>query len=146
MNYCYSCGTKVEQNYKFCPSCGIKLEGGSFKENKPEYIERQEEVENNKQIKYSLKHSILSFIFGFCSLYFSICSLIPAAGLYVFLPTFIVFTCLAKKFGRKHLNTYHSRNGFVKAGVILSTIAIPVGVVCTIIGCALFGLSLSEGA
>ena len=58
----------------------------------------------------------------------------PLVGLYAFLPMFIVFTSLSKKFARTHYSFGHKENGFVKAGRIVSTVAIPVGIVLSVIG------------
>lgn len=139
MKYCYSCGCKVEENYKFCPQCGIH-----FEEMKKENVEVEEEKiksENNlvevkveERKPHRLKYSIMSFAFGVTGLYSALCCFTPLVGLYICLPMFIVFTSLSKKYARTHYSFGHKANGFVKAGRIVSTVAIPVGIVFSVIG------------
>ena len=45
--FCIKCGKKLEDNVKFCPSCGTKIE--SKEEPKEEKIEEVEEVEEEKE-------------------------------------------------------------------------------------------------
>lgn len=34
MNYCSNCGNKINQNNKFCSSCGCSLKSNSYRNNK----------------------------------------------------------------------------------------------------------------
>ena len=76
----------------------------------------------------------MSMVFGIVAIYFGIFALYPLLGLIAFMPAFIVFTALSKKFARKHIGLGYPQNGFYKAGKIVSTVAIPLGAVFSFFG------------
>ena len=128
-SYCTACGNKLEPGHKFCSQCGASVS-----------TQNNGAVTSGNCRKYSLKYSILGFVFGITAFYFSICCFVPIAGLFVFLPMFITFTVLSKTFANKHVRLGYPRNGFIKASVILSNLAIGFGAFCAVGG---FGMTIS---
>lgn len=134
MNFCPICGARLESTHDFCPYCGTKIERSTQAylqdtQGAPSYVYYQQ-----PRPKYNLKNSIMSMAFGGAALEFSVMSFIPFFGLFMFLPAFITFCALSKKYARMHLELGYPQNGFVKAGKILSTVAIPLGVVYGLYG------------
>ncbi|MBQ3017939.1 MAG: zinc ribbon domain-containing protein [Clostridia bacterium] len=134
MNFCPICGARLESTHDFCPYCGTKIERSTQAylqdtQGAPSYVYYQQ-----PRPKYNLKNSIMSMAFGGAALEFSVMSFIPFLGLFMFLPAFITFCALSKKYARMHLELGYPQNGFVKAGKILSTVAIPLGVVYGLYG------------
>lgn len=127
MNFCPICGAGLQPTHDFCPYCGTKIERSTQAcaqdtQGAPSYVYYQQ-----PRPKYNLKNSIMSMAFGGAALEFSVMSFFPFLGLLLFLPTFITFTVLSKKYARMHLELGYPQNGFYKAGKILSTVAIPLG-------------------
>ena len=134
MNFCPICGAGLQPTHDFCPYCGTKIESSTQAylqdtQGAPSYVYYQQ-----PRPKYNLKNSIMSMAFGGAALEFSVMSFIPFFGLFMFLPAFITFCALSKKYARMHLELGYPQNGFVKAGKILSTVAIPLGVVYGLYG------------
>ncbi|MBR2944759.1 MAG: zinc ribbon domain-containing protein [Clostridia bacterium] len=134
MNFCPICGAGLQPTHDFCPYCGTKIERSTQAylqdtQGAPSYVYYQQ-----PRPKYNLKNSIMSMAFGGAALEFSVMSFIPFFGLFMFLPAFITFCALSKKYARMHLELGYPQNGFVKAGKILSTVAIPLGVVYGLYG------------
>ena len=128
MNFCPICGAGLQPTHDFCPYCGTKIERSTQAylqdtQGAPSYVYYQQQP----RAKYNLKNSIMSMAFGGAALEFSVMSFFPFLGLLLFLPSFITFTVLSKKYARMHLELGYPQNGFVKAGKILSTVAIPLG-------------------
>lgn len=162
MKYCGYCGAKLQDEFKFCSSCGKAVDFEKAEEEsapsesltveceaeKCERVEceqassvqspvvtavKQEEAQKSKKSQ-KLKNSIMGFAFGVGGLLSAIYCLIPLLNLFVFLPAFIVFTVLSKKFLKKHISLGNRENGFYKAGKIVSTVAIPLGCVFPFLG------------
>lgn len=145
MKFCPICGARLEQAYDFCSYCGTKIERNSQSYvpstqgaqpqgqayGAPNYVYYPQ---SQPRAKYNLKNSIMSMAFGGAALEFSVMSFIPFFGLFMFLPAFITFCALSKKYARMHLEQGYPQNGFCKAGKILSTVAIPLGVVYGLYG------------
>lgn len=134
MNFCPICGAGLQPTHDFCPYCGTKIERSTQAcaqdtQGAPSYVYYQQPRQ-----KYNLKNSIMSMAFGGAALEFSVMSFIPFFGLFMFLPAFITFCALSKKYARMHLEQGYPQNGFCKAGKILSTVAIPLGVVYGLYG------------
>lgn len=134
MKFCPICGARLQPTHDFCPYCGTKIERSTQAypqdtQGAPSYVYYQQ-----PRPKYNLKNSIMSMAFGGAALEFSVMSFIPFLGLFMFLPAFITFCVLSKKYARMHLEQGYPQNGFCKAGKILSTVAIPLGVVYGLYG------------
>ncbi len=127
--YCTACGNKLEPGNKFCPQCGATVS-----------TQNNGTVTSGNGRKYSLKYSILGFVFGITAFYVAFFCFIPMFGFISFLPMFITFTALSKAFANKHVRLGYPRNGFTRASVILSNLAIVFGVICSI--CS-FGLTIT---
>ena len=131
MKYCGYCGTELNEEYTFCTNCGKQM-----------LEENQTEVYNNQTNDYcyqqksttgSLKYSIIGFVFSLVSITFAVYYITPIFC-FASLPIYIVFTVLSKSKARKHLKKGNTKNGFVKAARVISTVAIPVGIVFFLIG------------
>lgn len=155
MKYCGYCGTKLQDEFKFCSSCGKAVElsktDDEVAQSEPLAVECQAENKQSSSAQVNvvvaekeaecegkraskLKYSIMGFAFGVGGLLSAIYCLIPLFNLFVFLPAFIVLTALSKKFLRKHIALDNRENGFYKAGKVVSTVAIPLGCVFPFLG------------
>ena len=155
MKYCGFCGAQLKDEHKFCINCG---KSASVEEAENEKALQAEEICDSEPIndtkeqaeecaeqascpscesKNRLKYSIMGFAFGVGALLSAIYCVIPILNLFVFLPAFIVFTALSKKYANRHIELGNRENGFYKAAKIVSTVAIPVGCVFPFLGLAL---------
>lgn len=155
MKYCGFCGAQLKDEHKFCINCG---KSASVEEAENEEALQTEEICDSEPIndtkeqaeeraeqascpscesKNRLKYSIMGFAFGVGALLSAIYCVIPILNLFVFLPAFIVFTALSKKYAKRHIELGNRENGFYKAAKIVSTVAIPVGCVFPFLGLAL---------
>ena len=155
MKYCGFCGAQLKDEHKFCINCG---KSASVEETENEEALQAEEICDSEPIndtkeqakeraeqascpsgerKNRLKYSIMGFAFGVGALLSAIYCVIPILNLFVFLPAFIVFTSLSKKYAKRHIELGNRENGFYKAAKIVSTVAIPVGCVFPFLGLAL---------
>lgn len=155
MKYCGFCGAQLKDEHKFCINCGKST---SVEEAENEEAMQAEEICDSEPIndtkeqakeraeqascpsgerKNRLKYSIMGFAFGVGALLSAIYCVIPILNLFVFLPAFIVFTSLSKKYAKRHIELGNRENGFYKAAKIVSTVAIPVGCVFPFLGLAL---------
>ena len=155
MKYCGYCGAKLQDEFKFCSSCGKAVElsktDDEVAQSEPLAVECEAENEQSSSAQVNvailekeaereckkvprLKYSIMGFAFGVGGLLSAIYCLIPLLNLFVFLPAFIVLTALSKKFLRKHIALDNRENGFYKAGKVVSTVAIPLGCVFPFLG------------
>ncbi len=155
MKYCGFCGAQLKDEHKFCINCG---KSASVEEAENEEALQAEEICDSEPIndtkeqakeraeqascpscesKNRLKYSIMGFAFGVGALLSAIYCVIPILNLFVFLPAFIVFTALSKKYAKRHIELGNRENGFYKAAKIVSTVAIPVGCVFPFLGLAL---------
>lgn len=155
MKYCGFCGAQLKDEHKFCINCG---KSASVEEAENEEALQAEEICDSEPIndtteqakeraeqascpscepKNRLKYSIMGFAFGVGALLSAIYCVIPILNLFVFLPAFIVFTSLSKKYAKRHIELGNRENGFCKAAKIVSTVAIPVGCVFPFLGLAL---------
>ena len=155
MKYCGFCGAQLKDEHKFCINCG---KSASVEEAENEEALQAEEICDSEPIndtteqaeecaeqascpsgerKNRLKYSIMGFAFGVGALFCAIYCVIPILNLFVFLPAFIVFTALSKKYAKRHIELGNRENGFYKAAKIVSTVAIPVGCVFPFLGLAL---------
>lgn len=140
--YCPICGAMINQGSDTCQYCGTKVnsvnnvnnQGYQSAPNNSYQQSYQPSYQQPVRQKYSKKYSILSMVFGAVSIEFAALAFYPILGLIFILPCFIVFSALSKSFKNKHFDAGYPSNGFVKAGKILSTIAIPVGIVMTLFG------------
>lgn len=155
MKYCGFCGAQLKDEHKFCINCG---KSASVEEAENEEALQAEEICDSEPIndtkeqakeraeqascpsgerKNRLKYSIMGFAFGVGALLSAIYCVIPILNLFVFLPAFIVFTSLSKKYAKRHIELGNRENGFYKAAKIVSTVAIPIGCVFPFLGLAL---------
>lgn len=155
MKYCGFCGAQLKDEHKFCINCG---KSASVEEAENEEALQTEEICDSEPIndteeqaeecaeqascpsgkrKNRLKYSIMGFAFGVGALLCAIYCVIPILNLFVFLPAFIVFTSLSKKYAKRHIELGNRENGFYKAAKIVSTVAIPIGCVFPFLGLAL---------
>lgn len=152
--YCPNCGATIRAGSDTCQYCGTKVicqqaptqEYQAYNQPNQGYGMPQNNYQPNYQNgynpyyqprprpRYNLKYSIMSMVFGIVAIYFGIFALYPLLGLIAFMPAFIVFTALSKKFARKHIGLGYPQNGFYKAGRIVSTVAIPLGAVFSFFG------------
>ncbi|MBO5378737.1 MAG: zinc ribbon domain-containing protein [Clostridia bacterium] len=156
MKYCGFCGAQLKDEHKFCINCGKSAsveEAENEKAEAPcECVAETEQINDTTEQaeeraeqtscpsgkpKNRLKYSIMGFAFGVGALLFAIYCVIPILNLFVFLPAFIVFTSLSKKYAKRHIELGNRENGFYKAAKIVSTVAIPVGCVFPFLGLAL---------
>lgn len=159
MKYCGFCGAQLKDEHKFCINCGKSASVEEAENEKALQAEAQCEcVAETEQIndtteqakeraeqascpsgerKNRLKYSIMGFAFGVGALFCAIYCMVPILSLFVFLPAFIVFTVLSKKYANRHIELGNRENGFYKAAKIVSTVAIPIGCVFPFLGLAL---------
>ena len=144
--YCPICGAMITPGSDTCKYCGTKVDGVNNVNNQgyqsapnnsyQQSYQQSYQPSYQKPVKqkYSKKYSILSLVFGAVAIEFAALAVYPILGLISMLPCFIVCTALSKSFKNKHFDAGYPSNGFVKAGKILSTIAIPLGIVMTFLG------------
>lgn len=137
MAFCRFCGNKVNLEASFCDNCGAKIE----KSETPNQTYTAEVISETKEV--SKKNSILSMIFSIIGIFFSIFAIYPFAGI-VFMFVGVIFTALSKKRRKAYIAEAGCDNGFSRAGKIVSTVAIPLIIVFTIIGLVLTGVIISE--
>ena len=155
MKYCGFCGAQLKDEHKFCINCGKSAsveeaeneealqaeencDSEPINDTKEQAKERAEQAScPSGKRKNRLKYSIMGFAFGVGALLSAIYCVIPVLNLFVFLPAFIVFTSLSKKYAKRHIELGNRENGFYKAAKIVSTVAIPVGCVFPFLGLAL---------
>ena len=152
MKYCGFCGMQLKDEHKFCINCGksasveeAENEEALQAEAPCECVAETEQINDTTEQascpsgerKNRLKYSIMGFAFGVGALLSAIYCVIPILNLFVFLPAFIVFTSLSKKYAKRHIELGNRENGFYKAAKIISTVAIPVGCVFPFLGLAL---------
>lgn len=152
MKYCGFCGAQLKDEHKFCINCG---KSASVEEAENEKALQAEEICDSEPIndtkeqakeraeqascpsgkrKNRLKYSIMGFAFGVGALFSAIYCVFPILNLFVFLPAFIVFAALSKKYANRHIELGNRENGFCKAADVVSNVAIPVGCVFMCLG------------
>ena len=138
MAFCSSCGNQIDDNAVFCNSCGAR----QSQQAAPSYAPQQAYTYNqapsyapqygNGNVKKS--SSMISLIFGIVALSSAfLCIYSIITSLFMFLPVSIVFLCISKAKRKQHVQAAGSDNGMTRAGNILSTIAIPVCILSTIL-------------
>lgn len=151
MRSCLICGASIEGNHHFCPYCGNELPAI-----------QEEEIKTNQQDesvgapvanpaststviskKTTKSYYILAFVFALVGLWCAVNSVSNLlATIFFFLPSMIVFRCLAKKFYKLHIKEVKRENNFAKAARIINIISLPVGIVfaCISVTMALIGI------
>lgn len=140
--FCPICGAMLKPETDTCQYCGTKVnsvnnvnnQGYQSAPNNSYQQSYQPSYQQPVKQKYSKKYSILSMVFGAVSIEFALLAFYPILGLIFMLPCFIVFVSLSRSFKNKHFGAGYPSNGFVKAGKIISTVAIPIGIVMTFLG------------
>ena len=136
MAFCSNCGNQIDDSAVFCNSCGARqtqqaqaVPQQAYTYNQaPSYAPQY----GNGNVKKS--SSMISLIFGIVALssaFMCIYSIITS--LFCFLPISIVFLCISKAKRKQHVQAAGCDNGMTRAGNILSTIAIPVCIVSTVL-------------
>jgi len=141
MKFCPSCGTKLEkENQAFCTECGQSL--NSAQNNAEAYTDKAYTPYNNineeksadfvspEPKKVSLRNAIISFVFANVMPFFSIYSMVPFVGIFMF-PAVIVFFILTLKYRERYIREAGRSVGF-------TTAAKPIAIVSLILGIFLF--------
>ena len=130
--YCRNCGTKLDDDMKFCPECGAPVVRENGKAETDFYSETQPAADPNPQPKTGCEPvretpkdtSTASMVFGLISLGSMQIAAVSFAGLgWLFAIAGIVFGIIAQAKSAQYRRRFGIRNGKAKAGKILGCIA-----------------------
>ena len=153
--FCASCGKKIpkelfdeeeeacekEVEKEECSSSESESQNDNSENN---FSENQEEKNEGESVDMSaaFRHIVeenarkrkgKALGFSIAALACAVYSVIPLFGIFMFMPGFVVFTAIGKSNIRAYLDMGYPRKGAVKAACALSTAAIPVGIVFSLI-------------
>lgn len=121
--YCKYCGSRIEDDAKFCPSCGRFIKEEVQAEFVSEYGKTKTQSENSTVDNYAL----IGFILGLCT-YVVGFTCIPG----------LIFSILGK-------NSIKNR-GMAIAGIVLSIIPIVICIIVLLIVLIVFSVAAANGA
>lgn len=136
MAFCSNCGNQIDDSAVFCNGCGARQTQQTQAVPQQSYTYNQAPAYTQQYATGEVKKSssMISLIFGIVALSSAfLCIYSIITSLFCFLPISIVFLCISKAKRKQHVQAAGSDNGMTKAGNILSTIAIPVCIISTIL-------------
>lgn len=132
MAFCQHCGNQVADGSAFCDNCGAQqTQQQAYQQSyQPLYQTQQSYYQSQQPV--SKTNSVLALVFGLIAIFSALFCIYPFAN-FVFLPVAIVFLCLSKGQRNRFVGLNGSDNGMSRTGGILSTIAIPLSIVCFVL-------------